>query len=53
MERGGELGADDLAERIMRSHEQDAALAGSEVDETEPAEILLDIAEQRVDEQAR
>ena len=50
---GRELHADDLAERIVRGDQQDAALAGSEVDETEAAEILLDVEQQRVDEQAR
>ena len=50
---GRELHADDFAERIVRGNEQDAALAGAEVDETEAAEILPDVGEQRVDEQAR
>jgi hypothetical protein len=50
---GRELHADDLAERIVRGNEQDAALAGPKVDETEAAEILPDVEEQRLDEQAR
>ena len=50
---GRELHADDLAERIVGGNEQDAALAGAEVDEAEAAEILPDVEEQRVDEQAR
>ena len=50
---GSELDADDLAERIVRGDQQDASLTGSEVDETEAAEVLVEVEQQRVDEQAR